>query len=93
MSAVTAPARPLAPTADSGPHGAVSGARGAVPAPRGLVRADAAPHRVRIESPVPVEVLHPDVLHPGGSLTHHPSGSSPVAPSTTAPSAIAPQKG
>ncbi|MFG2625428.1 hypothetical protein [Streptomyces sp. NPDC048473] len=73
--------------------GALSGARGAMPTPQGLVRVDAAPDRVRIESPVPVEVLHPD-----GSLTHHPSGSSTVALSTTAPSvetpsAIAPQKG
>ncbi|MFD9602341.1 hypothetical protein [Streptomyces sp. NPDC059970] len=88
MSAMSAPARPLAPTADSGPHDALSGARGAVPTPQGLVRVDAVPHRVRIESPVPVEVLHPD-----GSLTHHPSGSSTVALSTTALSAIAPQKG
>ncbi|MEU9621674.1 hypothetical protein [Streptomyces sp. NPDC048155] len=60
--------------------GALSGARGAVPTPQGLVRVDAAPDRVRIESPVPVEVLHPD-----GSLTHHPSGSSSVALAASAP--------
>ncbi|MFI6729626.1 hypothetical protein [Streptomyces atratus] len=34
------------------------------------------------------------VLHPDGSRTHHPSGSSTVALSATAPSAFAaPQKG
>ncbi|MCX4674131.1 hypothetical protein OG413_02165 [Streptomyces sp. NBC_01433] len=53
--------------------GGLSWARGAVPTPGGLVQVDATPERVRIESPVPVEVLHPD-----GSLTHHPYGTSTV---------------
>ncbi|MFD9422096.1 MULTISPECIES: alpha-L-rhamnosidase C-terminal domain-containing protein [unclassified Streptomyces] len=53
--------------------GGLSWARGAVPTPGGLVQVDATPERVRIESPVPVEVLHPD-----GSLTHHPYGTSSI---------------
>ncbi|MFE7426861.1 alpha-L-rhamnosidase C-terminal domain-containing protein [Streptomyces sp. NPDC057545] len=60
--------------------GTLSGARGKVPTPHGPVRADATPDRVRVTSPVPVEVLHPD-----GSLTHHPSGSSAVALAGPAP--------
>ncbi|MFF9075070.1 alpha-L-rhamnosidase C-terminal domain-containing protein [Streptomyces sp. NPDC014646] len=60
--------------------GTLSGARGEVPTPHGPVRVDATPDRVRVTSPVPVEVLPPD-----GSLTHHPSGSSAVALAGPAP--------
>ncbi|MEU3214462.1 hypothetical protein [Streptomyces sp. NPDC006971] len=60
--------------------GTLSGARGVVPTPHGPVRVAASPDRVRVTSPVPVEVLHPD-----GSLTHHPSGSSAVALAGPAP--------
>ncbi|GAA3476346.1 hypothetical protein [Streptomyces yanii] len=67
--------------------GGLSGGRGAVPTPYGQVRVDAAPVRVRIDSPVEVDVLHPD-----GSVTRHPAGASTVAlslsavPTTTPPS-------
>lgn len=54
--------------------GDLAWARGAVPSPHGLISVDVSAGRLRVDSPVPVDLVRPD-----GEVTGHPEGRLDVA--------------